>query len=88
MHSMHVFVTSIDIQGMLDLHIEYGSKKKRLTDQAWVEDSVKSEIEEKLELKYAEIDVVVSRLIRYIYWLIEYKYLYLIGSKTTPSWAN
>ena len=48
---------------MLDLHNQYESQKKKLTDQAFVEDSVKSEIEVKLESEYAEIDVVVSQLL-------------------------
>ena len=46
---------------MLDLHNQYESQKKQLTDQAFVEDSVKSEIDVKLESEYAEIDVVVSQ---------------------------
>ena len=53
---------STEIQRMLDLHNQYESQKKKLTDQAFVEDSVKSEIEVKLESEYAEIDVVVSQL--------------------------
>lgn len=52
---------STEIQRMLDLHNQYESQKKKLTDQAFVEDSVKSEIEVKLESEYAEIDVVVSQ---------------------------
>ena len=52
---------STEIEEALALHDQYDSQKKQLTDQAWVDDSVKSEIEVKLESEYAEVDVVVSQ---------------------------
>lgn len=58
---LYVVCYSTEIQAMLELHNSYESKKKQLTDQAWVEPSVKTEIEEELEDEYAQVDVVVSQ---------------------------
>lgn len=50
-----------DIQTMLNLHTKYKTEKQKLTDQAFVEDDEKTEIEAMLEKKYAEIDVKAAK---------------------------
>lgn len=77
---------STEIQEVLALHNLYDSQKKQLTGQAWVEDSVKSEIELKLESEYAEVDVVVSQLLCDNH-ANSWKFVWL-GSETTASWAD
>lgn len=54
---------SADIQTMLNLHTKYKTEKQKLTDQAFVEDDEKTEIEAMLEKKYAEIDVKVKHFL-------------------------
>ena len=41
---------------MLAQHAKYDARKKELTDQAFIEEGKKADIEVKLEEKYAEID--------------------------------
>ena len=49
-----------DFQHSLDLHIKYETKKKELTDLAFVEENKKTDVQEKLEKKYVDQDVPVS----------------------------